>query len=178
MTGRQSLRSAYTPWSQRVAAALIDLIPVLLLSVTPFLALDVIGGAVCRGLSDPTDALWCERETVVWEVIANSFTVVVIVAYVVWNHCHRQGRTGQSIGKQVMRFGVVSETNWRPIGFGPSIGRLLAHYIDQLACFVGYLLPLWDVKRRTLADMIVGTVCVPLTSQASEDTGRPRGQDL
>lgn len=169
MTGRKSLSCAYTPWSRRVAAALIDLLPVLLVSVTPFLAFDVIGGAVCGGLSDPTDKAWCERETVLYEVIANGFTVVVIVAYLVWNHCHRQGKTGQSVGKQMMRFQVVSETTWRPIGFGPSIGRLLAHYIDQLVCFVGFLLPLWDAKRRTLADMIVGTVCVPLTSPATDD---------
>lgn len=172
MTGRESLRSAYTPWSRRVVAALIDLTPVLVVSVAPFLALDVIGGTLCRRLSDPTDAAWCERETVYWELITNAISVIIIVAYVVWNYCHRQGKTGQSIGKRVMSFGVVNETTWRPIGFGPSIDRLLAHYIDQLACFVGFLFPLWEAKRRTLADMIVGTVCVPWTGPAGDDANR------
>jgi uncharacterized RDD family membrane protein YckC len=172
MTGRESLRSAYTPWSQRVAAALVDLIPVLAVSLAPFLAFDVIGGAVCRGLPNPADVAWCERETVLYEVMANGVVVVVIVAFVFWNHCHRQGRTGQSIGKQVMHFQVVSESTWRPIGFGASIGRLLAHYVDQLVCFVGFLLPLWEGKRRTLADMIVGTVCVPSAGRQGADGDR------
>jgi hypothetical protein len=43
-----------------------------------------------------------------------------------------------------------------------SLVRQIAHYVDQIVCCVGYLWPLWDKKRQTLADKIVGTVCLPL----------------
>ena len=42
-----------------------------------------------------------------------------------------------------------------------SLVRQIAHYIDQLICYVGYLWPLWDHKRQTIADKLVSTVCVP-----------------
>ena len=43
----------------------------------------------------------------------------------VWNWGYRQGTTGPSIGKSVMKFKVVSEKTWQPIGFGLSIVRQL-----------------------------------------------------
>ena len=36
-----------------------------------------------------------------------------------------------------------------------------AHLIDAAVCFLGFLFPLWDARRQTLADKLVGTVCVP-----------------
>ncbi|MDZ7883751.1 MAG: RDD family protein [Mycobacterium sp.] len=87
---------------------------------------------------------------------------VVIPIYLLWNFGHRQGKSGSSLGKAVLKFKVVSEKTWQPIGFWASVGRLAAHYVDQLPCFVGFLWPLWDAKRQTLADKIMSTVCVPL----------------
>jgi hypothetical protein len=40
--------------------------------------------------------------------------------------------------------------------------RQIAHYVDQLICYIGYLFPLWDDKRQTIADKLMSTVCVPL----------------
>ncbi len=36
-----------------------------------------------------------------------------------------------------------------------------AHFVDFITCFIGYLFPLWDDKRQTLADKIMRTVVVP-----------------
>ncbi len=82
-------------------------------------------------------------------------------AYAFWNWGYRQGTTGSSIGKSVAKFKVVSEKTGRPVGFGMSIVRQLAHIVDSIICFVGYLFPLWDAKRQTLADKIMSTVCLP-----------------
>jgi hypothetical protein len=30
--------------------------------------------------------------------------------------------------------------------------------VDSIICFVGYLFPLWDPKRQTIADKIMTTV--------------------
>ena len=88
--------------------------------------------------------------------------LVIIPLYAVWNFGYRQGTTGSSIGKSIMKFKVVSEKTWQPIGFGPSVVRQLAHIIDVAICYIGYLFPLWDAKRQTIADKIMTTVCVPL----------------
>ena len=64
--------------------------------------------------------------------------------YLIWNYGYRQGTTGSSIGKAVMKFRVVSEKTWQPIGFIRSLLRQLAHALDAFLCYIGYLLPLWD----------------------------------
>ena len=87
---------------------------------------------------------------------------VIVLAYVVWNYGYRQGTTGSSIGKWIMKFKVVSEKTGQPIGFGMSIVRQIAHIVDAIICYIGYLFPLWDQKRQTLADKIMTTVCLPL----------------
>jgi uncharacterized RDD family membrane protein YckC len=84
------------------------------------------------------------------------------LVYVVWNYGYKQGTTGSSIGKGIMKFKVVSEKTWQPIGFGMSIVRQIAHFVDAIICYIGYLFPLWDAKRQTLADKIMTTVCVPI----------------
>ena len=72
------------------------------------------------------------------------------------------GGAGSSIGKGVMKFKVVSEQTGQPIGFGMSIVRQLAHFLDSVICYIGYLFPLWDAKRQTIADKVMKTVCLPL----------------
>ncbi|MGB7111682.1 MAG: RDD family protein, partial [Mycobacterium sp.] len=68
--------------------------------------------------------------------------------------------TGSSIGKSLLRLKVVSENTGKPIGFGLSVLRQIAHLIDSAIFYVGYLFPLWDAKRQTLADKIMATVCL------------------
>ena len=38
--------------------------------------------------------------------------------------------------------------------------RGLAHFLDSLPCYIGYLWPLWDTKRQTFADKIMNSVVV------------------
>ena len=45
--------------------------------------------------------------------------------------------------------------------------RDLCHIIDQVICYIGYLFPLWDAKRQTLADKIMTTVCLPIEEGAA-----------
>ena len=84
------------------------------------------------------------------------------LAFAIWNFGYRQGTTGSSIGKSVLKFKVVSEKTGQPIGFGLSIVRQLRHVVDAIICYIGYLFPLWDAKRQTLADKIMTTVCLPI----------------
>ena len=61
-----------------------------------------------------------------------------------------------------MNFVVIDQRTWQPIGFWRSLLRQIAHYVDQLICYIGYLWPLWDDQRQTIADKIMSTVCVPV----------------
>jgi hypothetical protein len=125
-------KQAYTPWIKRVGAWIIDAIPLLVL-----ILIDNEGG---RGY----------------------VSTVLIPAYLIWNYGYRQGTTGSSIGKSVMKFAVVSVKTGHPIGFGMSIVRQLAHTVDWIIFCIGCLSPLWDDKRQTVADKIMSTVCLPI----------------
>jgi uncharacterized RDD family membrane protein YckC len=87
----------------------------------------------------------------------------------VWSCVLRQGRTGWSLGKKVLGIRLVSATTGQPAGPWTTMLRQAAHLLDALPCYLGYLWPAWDARRRTFADMIVGTVV--LTQPA---TPRPR----
>jgi len=67
------------------------------------------------------------------------------------------GTTGQSIGHQVAGVKVVSEQTGELIGAGSGILRTICHVLDSLICYIGWLFPLWDAKKDTLADKIMKT---------------------
>ncbi|HEV8372343.1 MAG TPA: RDD family protein, partial [Actinomycetota bacterium] len=78
----------------------------------------------------------------------------------VYNRCFLAGRTGQSWGKQVMNTRLLRMSDGQPIGAGQAFVRDLAHIIDSLICYIGWLFPLWDARRQTIADKIMSTVVV------------------
>jgi hypothetical protein len=63
---------------------------------------------------------------------------------------------------------VVAEATGQPIGFGMSVVRQIAHFLDAVFVFVGYLFPMFSAKRQTIADMLVSTVCLPSKSNKAE----------
>jgi uncharacterized RDD family membrane protein YckC len=72
------------------------------------------------------------------------------------------GAQGQSPGKRVVGIKVVRESDGQLIGGGMGIVRVIAHFLDTLACLIGWFWPLWDDKRQTFADKIIGTVVIKL----------------
>ena len=64
--------------------------------------------------------------------LAQGVLTLVALAYAVWNFGYRQGITGSSIGKSVMKFKVVSEVTGQPLGFAMSVVRQLAHVVDAI----------------------------------------------
>jgi len=70
------------------------------------------------------------------------------------------GACGQSPGKRVVGIKVISEETGDVIGGGAGVLRQFAHLIDSLIFYVGWLLPLWDPKRQTLADKVMKTIVI------------------
>ena len=83
------------------------------------------------------------------------------LGWTIYNRWIQAGKTGQSLGKKVLNIRLVGETTGQPIGPAMAFARDLCHFVDSIICYIGYLFPLWDAKRQTLADKIVHTVVVP-----------------
>lgn len=73
---------------------------------------------------------------------------------------YQEGTTGQTPGKKMVNIRVLRETDGQPIGFGMAFVRKLCHILDEFVCCLGFLWPLWDAKKQTFADKIMGTVVV------------------
>ncbi len=134
----------FASWFPRVAACLIDF--------TPIIALTVVMTALFGDNS-------ADNGSVSFEL--NGFPAVVLfivtIGWFVYNWLLGQGRTGQTLGKKTMKMGVFAAGTRTPIGPGLTFARQLAHIVDGVPCFIGYLWPLWDKEKRTFADMIMST---------------------
>ena len=125
----------YASWIQRVGAYLIDAVIV----AVPYFIGHVIGGATVGLLF-----------------------ALIGLAILAYNRWYQAGTTGQSWGKKALNLKLISETTGEPIGFGLSFVRDICHILDSLACYIGWLFPLWDAKRQTFADKILSTIVVPV----------------
>jgi len=120
-------------WPQRVGAYLIDIaIPVVLL---------IIGSIT--------------GSTVVYLLFA-----LVALGVSVYNRWIQMGTTGQSWGKKALGLKLISESTGEPIGPLMAFVRDICHFVDEVICYIGFLFPLWDAKRQTLADKIMSTLVI------------------
>lgn len=148
-------------WGRRVLAYVFD----------SFLAF-VVGSPFFVGywqflssLETGTDAYGEPTLTADSQVPASALTLMAIggilyALFYVYNWCWRQGRTGYTFGKTVVGIKLVGEHTRHPIGGLMSFVRQLAHLVDGLICNLGYLWPLWDAKKQTFADKIMGTLVI------------------
>jgi uncharacterized RDD family membrane protein YckC len=133
----------YATWIQRVGAYLVDG-----LCAAPFYILAVIFG---RSTGD--DGL---------THINALYFVFYLLGLVLngYNRWYLGGKTGQSWGKKALGLHLVGEQTGQPIGPGMAFVRDLAHIVDAIICYIGFLFPLWDAKKQTLADKIVKTLVI------------------
>jgi uncharacterized RDD family membrane protein YckC len=134
-------------WGSRVGSYLLDVLFGLLLGVPGGVLVGV--GAASHG------------GTRVTLVTVGSVLLLIGVIVQVWQTGWRQGARGQSWGKSVTGLRTVSAETMRPIG-GPM--GLLRWLVDGLLGMISilqllnYLWPLWDSRRQTWADKVVGSV--------------------
>jgi len=124
--------SPYANWGQRVGAYLIDIAPIVILEI-------------------------------IFVRLVFALFIVVMIASIGWtisNRWYQGGTTGQSLGKKALRIRLVSEETGQPIGMLMAFVRDICHIVDSIICYIGWLFPLWDAKRQTLADKIVRTVVI------------------
>jgi uncharacterized RDD family membrane protein YckC len=92
-------------------------------------------------------------------MIIGASVVLASLAWVAYNRWMIAGRTGQSLGKRVTKIRLIGEETRAPIGAANAFIRDLVHILDALT-IVGYLWPLWDVKKQTFGDKIMKTIVI------------------
>ncbi|MBA8795409.1 putative RDD family membrane protein YckC [Friedmanniella endophytica] len=151
------LRSDYAHWGRRVAASLIDGIPGIVFAVVLMIGyirfLVAVFEDSVQGAAPALPAGFGP-----W-MVALVVLYVIMLGWSVYDRWLLQGRTGQTLGKRVLKIRLINEANGAPIGAGMAFARDLVHYLDGVA-YVGYLWPLWDEKRQTFADKLLKTVVV------------------
>jgi uncharacterized RDD family membrane protein YckC len=85
--------------------------------------------------------------------------VIVGLGLLLWLK-YQEGTTGQTLGKKAVGIKTIKEETGEFLGFGMAFARYLLHIIDGLPCYIGYLWPIWDEKKQTFADKIVGSIVV------------------
>jgi uncharacterized RDD family membrane protein YckC len=122
--------SPFASWGRRVLGYLIDL--VILLVIIEILRL--AGGGI----------------------IVDIVVYVLGLALLGWMN----GASGRTPGKRVVGIRVVRDADGRVLGGGLGLVRALCHFLDTVACLLGWLWPLWDSKNQTFADKILATVVI------------------
>ncbi len=84
---------------------------------------------------------------------------VILIGIAIWQLI-QEGRTGQTVGKKALGIRLVREADGQPLGVGMAFVRRLAHFLDSIACYLGWLWPAWDAKRQTFADKVCGSIVI------------------
>jgi uncharacterized RDD family membrane protein YckC len=79
---------------------------------------------------------------------------VAIMVFYVWNYFVRQGRTGQTIGKQQQGIALL-DLNGQPIGGWKAFARYLLGGIIDNFCLINTLWIFFDSNNQRLADKII-----------------------
>lgn len=125
----------YANWGQRFLGTLVDM----LVFVVPYIIVGV-------GAANKTSAL----------VIIGYLAIIGLGIWLLI----MEGRTGQTLGKKALGIRLVRERDGQPLGVGMAFVRRLAHFLDSIACYLGWLWPAWDAKRQTFADKVCSSIVI------------------
>lgn len=139
---------AHASWILRVGAYLIDYALLLPFSIVLFIFIPKtvttnLNGTISTSQSAGNAGL------------ALLMNLIIVVIWV-YNRAIMGGK-GASVGKKALGLKLISEQTGEPIGAVKAFVRDFVHVVDSI-CMIGYLFPLWDQKRQTLADKIMTTV--------------------
>ena len=132
--------SPLAEWADRVVATLVDVGIGLVAGIAVFVVSAILGV-----ISDTLGGL----------VAAVGYFALAFY----WLYLgYLEGAKGQSPGKAIRGLMVVRVADGQLLGGGMGVVRKIAHFIDGIICYLGYLLPLIDARKQTIADKIVDTV--------------------
>jgi uncharacterized RDD family membrane protein YckC len=126
-------------WGQRAVGILIDFAIIFVLWIVAFI-ITVIIGAISSTLGAIVGLLLYIAVSLAW----------LYMGFLV-------GAKGRSPGMAITGLRCVSAETGQEIGGGMGVVRTIAHIVDSIICYIGWLFPLWDEQRQTIADKLVKT---------------------
>jgi Mce-associated membrane protein len=130
-------RDRLAPWHIRAGAFAVDPLP----------GVAVVATMALVALSVPLGSTWW------WICVAVGGLAILLMAV---NRLLLPVITGWSLGRAVCGIRVI-RNDGEPVGPWRLLLRDLAHLLDTVSVLVGWLWPLWDSRRRTFADLLLGT---------------------
>jgi len=112
-----------------------------------------------------------------WTLWVYATVATLAAAAILVNRWLLPSITGWSLGRSLFSIRVERVPTGGPAGMGRLIVRDVAHLLDTLAVFLGWLWPLWDPRHRTFADLLLHTE-VRVVPGPGHDPGRRAGQVL
>jgi len=100
-----------------------------------------------------------------WAVLVFLLGLAISFGLWLWNRVFRQGKTGQSVGKTVLKLRLVDGVNTQPIGPAKALGRELIAWVFGNVPLIDVLWPLWDQKKQTLHDKVMDTYVISVGQQ-------------
>jgi uncharacterized RDD family membrane protein YckC len=82
----------------------------------------------------------------------------VVVSFTYFTYFH--GRTGQTPGNAALSIRVVDIETGEVIGYGRAFGRALMAIVSTVVLLLGFLWMLWDSRKQTWHDKVVGSIPV------------------
>ncbi len=124
----------------------------------------IVGFAAFDGCTwnENTEEILCPAGAPDGALIAAGIAIAVLGwLFVAFIYLRALGKTGQTWGRRIVGIKVIGETTGEPIGFGRALGRqLFASFISGQILYLGYLWMLWDDKKQTWHDKVVGSIVV------------------
>jgi uncharacterized RDD family membrane protein YckC len=131
----------YAGWFRRATGFLIDCLTVV--------AIITVGAWLATAIGPKSTGA---------NLVSIAFAVLAL-GFHLYNRWWLGGR-GQTIGRMAVRIWLVGDQSGEPIGFWRAVLRDLAHALDSLTCYLGWLNPLWNPRKQTLADILASTLVV------------------
>lgn len=152
----------YASWGARVGAYLIDRLIVFVPAAIFYGLGFVIGFKDADCVTEQTDTSYSTNCSGGLSGAGVALIVVgALIALVggLWL-IYQEGTTGQTPGRKMLNIKLIREADGQVLGFGMAFVRQLCHAVDSLACYLGWLWPIWDAKRQTFADKIISSIVV------------------
>jgi uncharacterized RDD family membrane protein YckC len=147
----------YASFGARLGAVIIDALIAIPFAIPGIIAL-LAGGRTIRDCTVNDVPGRCETPSNGAIALAVLLYTAGFIAYLII-YCRMVSR-GQSWGQKVTGVRVVDQETGASISAWRVLGRQLARILSGAICYIGYLWMLWDNRKQTWHDKIVGTVVV------------------
>ena len=140
---------AYADFGRRLAGCLLDWLILIVVGWTLTFILTLIMAAALQIPDTASDAL---GTIALWTYLVVG-TLIGWVYYASFEASSLQATPGKRVVNQ-----RVTDAAGRRLSFGKASGRYFAKLISAAVCYLGFLYPLIDQKKRALHDLIAGTL--------------------